>query len=570
MHFYCYSAIDESSIATSLGEPDYSYYFVLKAYQPLLDALGTWEIVAALDDSFAEAWQQRVATGTPCYVLAFAPPHKIPRDLPYRVIPVFAWEYSTLPSKDVLGEEADCWVSALAHFGTAICHSTFARDVVLHDVGPQVAIESIPAPLWDSCAPVRERLTERRAIKARRLAFSATVIDTQEFNLSAETLFPREGVLCPLTLSASGQAPVRSVAIDIGKGAADVMTVGLHPPEGWGAWTRADNPWVLLPGTLSGRVRLTVAMMGFGPNEGREILLHVGDRQVPLVAGADMQEHQVEIEITSPTNFLRFSNIDHSQQAGGDDTRVLGIGLGAIGVEQLSETDEGTVNTVTPREVDLDGVVYTSIFNPRDGRKNWEDMLTAFCYAFRAEPKATLILKMTCKSASEYLDDLFDMLCQLHPFDCRVVILHGFLESEEFSALLETTSYVVNASRGEGQCLPLMEFMSSGIPAIAPVNTAMADYVTPQSAFIVDSTPEPTFWPHENSQLLTTWWHRPSWESLFNAYLESYRIGRNDAESYTRMASSAAGALHQYCSIEVLAARMQQFLASLDAGQDQQ
>src|SRR5262249_34843234 len=36
-----------------------------------------------------------------------------------------------------------------------------------------------------------------------------------------------------------------------------------------------------------------------------------------------------------------------------------------------------------PQTLRLEGVVYTSVLAPTDGRKNWRDMVTAFVWAFR-------------------------------------------------------------------------------------------------------------------------------------------------------------------------------------------
>src|SRR5690606_10327903 len=124
------------------------------------------------------------------------------------------------------------------------------------------------------------------------------------------------------------------------------------------------------------------------------------------------------------------------------------------------------------------GVVYTSIFNPADGRKNWETMLTAFCWAFRETEDATLIIKVSANQIVFFSDQVIDVLRRLRPFKCRIVIIKAFLEGEQYGRLLASTAYYVNTSYGEGQCLPLMEFLSSGIPALAPVNSAMADYMS--------------------------------------------------------------------------------------------
>jgi hypothetical protein len=52
-------------------------------------------------------------------------------------------------------------------------------------------------------------------------------------------------------------------------------------------------------------------------------------------------------------------------------------------------------NRETFHDLLLDGVVYTAIFCPMDGRKNWFDMICAFCWALRDMPDATLVLKLT-------------------------------------------------------------------------------------------------------------------------------------------------------------------------------
>ena len=40
MNFILYSDVNDHSISQSLGRPEYSYYFVLKAYRPVLESLG--------------------------------------------------------------------------------------------------------------------------------------------------------------------------------------------------------------------------------------------------------------------------------------------------------------------------------------------------------------------------------------------------------------------------------------------------------------------------------------------------------------------------------------------------
>ena len=58
-------------------------------------------------------------------------------------------------------------------------------------------------------------------------------------------------------------------------------------------------------------------------------------------------------------------------------------------------------------------MVFTSLFNPRDGRKNWVDMLTAFCTEFRDEPQATLVFKLGHRNHEEALQGFLMVLPRL-------------------------------------------------------------------------------------------------------------------------------------------------------------
>jgi glycosyltransferase involved in cell wall biosynthesis len=206
--------------------------------------------------------------------------------------------------------------------------------------------------------------------------------------------------------------------------------------------------------------------------------------------------------------------------------------------------------------VTLGGVVYTSVLNPTDGRKNWTDMVTAFVWAFRDVPEATLVLKMVKGDSMTYRHQLFIMLAQLAPFKCRVLALDGFLEDDAYADLVDATSFYVNASNAEGLCLPLMEFMAMGKPAIAPRHTALADYIDPAAAFIVTSSPEHNVWPHDPRHKFSTMRERIHWDSLVTAYEDSYRVAKQDPVRYATMGRRAAQIMRSYCSDEIVKAQL--------------
>jgi len=122
---------------------------------------------------------------------------------------------------------------------------------------------------------------------------------------------------------------------------------------------------------------------------------------------------------------------------------------------------------------------------------------------------------------------------------------------------------VVNSSYGEGQCLPLMEFMSCGRPAIAPLNTAMADYIDHDNAFVVDSTEELTAWPHDPRAAYRTLRYVTDWDSLCSAYRASYDVAKNDPERYRRMSAHAVRSLEKFCSQANAEQRLRAFFEQL-------
>jgi glycosyltransferase involved in cell wall biosynthesis len=204
----------------------------------------------------------------------------------------------------------------------------------------------------------------------------------------------------------------------------------------------------------------------------------------------------------------------------------------------------------------LKGIIYTTVFNPNDGRKNWLDLLCGFVWAFRKFEDVTLILKVIYHNFEEVREIITDGIFQLMPFKCRVVVMHGYLNDDEYAKLVQGSTYIVNAAHGEGQCLPLMEYMSAGKPAIAPSHTAMEEYINEGNSFVVKSSLERIQWPHDPRVALRTFRYRINWESLYNAYLESYSVAKNDSDRYARMSGCAVESLRKYCSKAVVEERL--------------
>ncbi len=401
-----HSETTAANIGDQLGRAEYSYYFVLREFRPVLEQLG---LVVPVSDPKREVdriWANARAHGQDCVFLSFSPPHRTEIGLACPTIPVFAWEFDTLPDEMWDQERRHNWVWALRRLGRAIVHSENTAALVRSRLGADFPVASIPSPVWDRFASVPAQARPWEGSVA--LAVRGTVVDSRDFDWPS-----------------------------------------LEPAHDWAA-----------------------------------------------------EVHEIRMR--------------HAKQ----------------------------------HSLTLGGVVYSSVFNPEDGRKNWTDMIACFCRVFASQPRATLLLKLTHHDGTQGLAMIMRLLCRLAPFTCRVVLVHGFLADADYAALIGITSFVVNSAHGEGQCLPLMEFMSAGKPAIAPPHTGMADYISADCAYLVASTAEPTFWPQDPRRALRTCHRRIDADSLERAYRDSFADLAANPGRYHAMSDAARAALERHCSAQ--------------------
>ncbi|MDU4250140.1 glycosyltransferase [Pseudomonas sp.] len=460
------SKISQDTIHSSLGKPEYSYYFLMKEFVPALQRLGSVVEVKSLEEVDA-LYDRHSAQGRQVVFLSFSPPQQTPEGLRCPTIPVFAWEFDSIPVEAWGDEPRNDWRHVFAGSGSAITLSREAADAVKAVMGDDYPIIALPAPVWDRFQGQEMAGTRGLNLSERLLRFSGHLIDSPYLGLSADCL-----VLPPKV--DPGASPVPNIPLSPGK-VRWLTSKALF--KGW--WCEAVRPFL--------------------PRPGKDV------QAAP--AGTSLQE--------APAS----------------------------------------------QQVALRGVVYTTVLNPGDHRKNWIDMISAFCWAFHDVADATLVVKMTHHDLESYRVMLMTLLSRLAPFQCRIVVIHGFLEDEEYRDLVRHSTYYVNTSVCEGLCLPLMEFLSCGKPAIGPRHTAMLDYLDDEVAFIVGSAPQPASWPHDSRALLRAYLHRLNWESLVAAYRSSYETAKRPAD-YQRMSYAAERKMRGYCSVEQVSSRLGAFLDS--------
>ncbi|GIW87325.1 MAG: hypothetical protein KatS3mg108_1649 [Isosphaeraceae bacterium] len=223
------------------------------------------------------------------------------------------------------------------------------------------------------------------------------------------------------------------------------------------------------------------------------------------------------------------------------------------------------------RPLVLGGIVFTSVFNLLDERKNPRDLLTAFLLEFKTRSDATLVLKLTSCPATEAevvrrLNQLYRSLGIEHR--CRVVAILDYLDDAQMAALMRATTAYVNASLAEGACLPLQDAMASGRPVVAPDHTAMADYIDQEVGCVVGSSAEPTHWPHDPERRIETSWRRINWESLRYGLREVAWAAEYDRRRYARWSQAARKRIGELASAEVVERRLGRLITEVAARAD--
>lgn len=473
MRILAYSAMNADTVQQNFGEPEYSYYFVLREFMPLLQQVGQVQVVEDPASEVDPLYHAARARGEDCVFLSFSPPHLTCLGLDCPTIPVFAWEFSNMPDETWWDDRPEQdWRWCLQQCAGAIVHSGQSAEVVRRMMGADFPVAAIPAPLWDRMARAREFLDSTDSAEVIEVA-RGTIFDTRDPDM--ERWLPTPDDVKRAVAEARG-----AIQIDESKG-----------------FRRAPRS----------TARITVEH------------LVSWYQQVLAPRLPDRWRHGLD------------------QWAARQDPWQLGR-----------------------RQLQLSGVVFTSLFNPKDGRKNWVDMLTAFCTEFRDEPDATLVFKLGHRDHEEALQGFLMVFPRLPRFRCRVVLLNGFLEDEDYLKLIRQSHFTLNASYGEGQCLPLMEYLACGKPAVAPCHSALADYINGDIAFTVRSWADATMWPHDPRIAYRTLRQQIDWTSLRQAYRAAFECYREQPDRYDEMCNAATQRMQQHCSLAVARSRLEAML----------
>jgi glycosyltransferase involved in cell wall biosynthesis len=311
----------------------------------------------------------------------------------------------------------------------------------------------------------------------------------------------------------------------------------------------APEYFAIPPWEYGQRVVLPCPCYVFGPCEGSaQITNRAGPESAGLRARA-RRLYQRHVKARVPRRLRKLMSL--ATQVAADEP-------------QAAPKEEQVPFPVTPT-LELSGVVYTTIFNPFDPRKNWQDMLSAFLLALGDCDDAMLVIKLVVcpELAAHSLNGIIGHYLRLGlRHRCKLVFVNTYLANDLMVELTRGSTYYLNTSRAEGSCLPLQDSLAAGRPGVAPAHTGMADYLDDEIAFTLASHPEPAAWPHDPDHRLMTTWQRLVWQSLHDQLRASYEVARKEARRYGKMAAGGRQRLAQYASADSVWPRL---LAALNA-----
>ena len=492
-------------IREHMGSAAYSYHFVVEALAPVLETLGVWRPVDHPESRLAFAAARAEAEGYRPVHLAVNP---------------------------------------------------------LQDVYLSPAVPNVLFPFWEfPDVPDRDFGHDTRQNWARVCRPASMVLTACEFTAAA---FRKAGVACPVAV-VPVPVPPRAFALppwDPARVRTFTCRHEILGPAGAPAGPTAADP-ARSDGAASRAARSAFRRVApwLGPMTVQRLSL-----MRRAVAGA-AKERPGDLTF----RLMRDGYRRHVRRWLSDDaldavTRLKRKALALAGREPAGPTDP----PLPSGELTLGGgLVYTTVFNVGDPRKNYRDLLTAFLDAFRDRGDVTLVVKLVTNRRCEHHDAgllraTYEALGVSHR--CRVVVVTEFLTEEQMDALFEVTTYYVNTSHAEGACLPLMRALAGGRPAVAPGHTAMADYMDGAVGFFPGSHPEPTHWPHDPERRLETTRHRLVWSDLRDGLHARAGVADGDRPRYDAMAAAARARMSFLASHDAVAGALRAAMARLDDG----
>ncbi|MFJ3051312.1 glycosyltransferase [Pseudomonas nitroreducens] len=221
--------------------------------------------------------------------------------------------------------------------------------------------------------------------------------------------------------------------------------------------------------------------------------------------------------------------------------------------------------TAEAQRFTLHGVVYTCVLRAEDETRNWTEMLTAFCRTFGDQPDATLVFKFTHENLSSGRIGMLTNLSRLAPFKCRVVIINGHLDEQEYAHLIAASHFLVHPALSESSAITVQEFMSAGRPIIAPRHSALSDWLEEDHPLTIQCSRQSTHWAGDPDKRMRYFDHRLNWQSMCAVFQDSFNLAMRAAGDYQAMSVHARTQVRNRASMTQLQEQWRGFLTRIDS-----
>jgi glycosyltransferase involved in cell wall biosynthesis len=516
-------------IRTTLGSAAYSYFFVLEALAPVLEKLGTWRLIDHPESSLPFVAARAEADGYQPVHLSLHPPQDVylTPAVPNVIFPF--WEFPDIPDRDFRYDSRQNWARIARRADLIITACEFTREA-FRKAGVNVPIGVVPVPLKPEHFEIPAWNPDHTwTLTCRHVSWggpTSEVIETESATTEPEPTPTPEAPPARLSLKRRGYRAARGVFRKV------------YPWLGTKTLERISRTrhYLMISSGIDPYTRQP--MPGGRPSVGR----------LGYAVARDGYRKYVKRWL--------------SGEALEKMTRIKVRALKAVGREPILAPDPLLPST----PLTLGGLLYSSIFNLGDRRKNHVDLLSAFLLAFQDCEDVTLVIKLATNPVREHHEiSLFRLMYQGLGIEhkCRLVVITDFLTDQQMAELMRVSTFYVNTSKAEGACLPLQQSLAAGRPSIAPDHTSMADFMDERVGFVIRTNPEPTYWPHDPDMKIETYWNRMVWSDLRDHLVTSAELVENDPERYQEMAEIARNRMSRYASREVVEVALRQALAQL-------
>ena len=252
--------------------------------------------------------------------------------------------------------------------------------------------------------------------------------------------------------------------------------VGFHSPEPLIIRSETDPCHIILPFSVHGNCKIQFTARGYGKTNGTTATVSMGDCSAQFVLRQKPQQFTFRFKTKQPTQRIQISGLNLGTSNSHADTQRMGIGMHwlkiavprfGVQVGAKAKKRKATMKTVTPRQlvepyVEITGFTTVAIFNETSNSNHWKDVISAFLWAFREQPEATLIIQNSDVSVASFFSELMFLFYRVGGVKCRVIAIHTHDTNRDVPRLLDVAdAYVhVDSSIDLSNVIPQMNMQT--------------------------------------------------------------------------------------------------------------